>query len=64
MKKTDKFVWTAQVDEAFRDLKRMLTSPPILVAPATKEPMLMYITATNRVVSVVLVVERPEEGKA
>ena len=24
----------------------------------------MYITATNRVVSVVLVVERPEEGKA
>src|SRR3954467_10518873 len=41
-----------------------ITSPPILAAPAAKEPMLMYIAATNRVVSVVLVIERPEEGKA
>src|SRR4051812_29934191 len=64
MKKTDKFIWTAQADEAFRDLKRMLTSPPILASLTAKEPMLMYIAITNRVVIVVLVVERLEEGKA
>lgn len=63
MKKTTKFDWTPQADEAFRDLKRMLSTVPILAASAAKEPMMMYIAATTRVVSVVLVVERPEEGK-
>ena len=64
MKKTDKFVWTPQADEAFRDLKRMLSTAPVLAAPTEKEPMFLYIAATNRVVSAVMVVERPEEGKA
>ncbi|KAK1607025.1 hypothetical protein QYE76_030698 [Lolium multiflorum] len=31
--------------------------------PLRREPMLLYIAATNRVVSVVVVVERDEEGK-
>ena len=47
MKKTDKFFWMAQADEAFRDLKHMVMSPPILAVPAAKEPMLVYIAATN-----------------
>jgi phenylalanine-4-hydroxylase len=64
LKKTDKFVWTPEADAAFHDLKRMLSSVPLLAAPAPKELMLLYIAATNRVVSVVLVVERQEEGKA
>src|SRR3954470_21120900 len=34
-----------------------------MAAPKPREPMLMYIAATNRVVSTVLVVEREEEGK-
>ncbi|KAK1619890.1 hypothetical protein QYE76_025407 [Lolium multiflorum] len=50
-------------DEAFRDLKRVLSTAPILASPASMEPMLLYIDATNRVVSVVLVVERKEDGK-
>ena len=41
----------------------MLTTPPVLVAPTPKEPMLLYIAATSRVVSTVIVVERKEEGK-
>ena len=48
----------------FHDLKRMLSAAPVLATPASKEPMLLYVAATSRVVSVVLVVERPEEGKA
>ena len=35
-----------------------------LVAPTAKEPMLVYIAATSRVVSTVIVVEHKEEGKA
>ena len=42
----------------------MLTTPPVLAAPTPKEPMLLYIAATSRVVSTVIIVERKEEGKA
>jgi hypothetical protein len=63
MKKTDHFVWSQRTDEAFNDLKRALSTAPILAAPAPREPMLLYIAATPRVVSVVIMVERTEEGK-
>ena len=64
MKKTDKFIWTPQADAAFHELKQMLASAPVLASPLSKEPMLLYIAATNRVVSVVIVVERDEDGKS
>ena len=35
----------------------------MLAAPRDKELLLLYIAVTTRVVSVVIVVERPEEGK-
>src|SRR3954463_5186402 len=31
--------------------------------PKEREPLLLYIAATHQVVSIVLVVERPEDGK-
>ena len=63
MKKSDKFTWTPQADLAFHELKKMLATAPILAAPLSKEPMLLYIAATNRVVSAVVVVEREEKNK-
>jgi hypothetical protein len=45
-------------------LKKVHSSPLVLVAPNEKEPLLLYIAATHQVVSTVLVVERSEEGKA
>ncbi|XP_020191717.1 uncharacterized protein [Aegilops tauschii subsp. strangulata] len=63
MKKTTPFEWNDQADEDFRDLKRMLSTAPVLAAPAEKEPLLLYIAATSRSVSTVMVVERPEEDK-
>jgi hypothetical protein len=41
----------------------MLSTVPVLASPMPKEPMLLYIAATNRVVSAVVVVEREEGGK-
>ena len=41
-------------------LKTFLTSPPVLTAPQPNEDLLLYIAATDRVVSTVLVVERDE----
>ena len=63
MKKSDRFVWTLQANVAFAELKKMLTTAPILASPLPKEPMLLYIAGTNRVVSAVVVVEREENGK-
>jgi hypothetical protein len=65
MKKSDdKFEWTEEADTAFAQLKKVLSTPPVLVAPNEKEPLLLYIATTHQVVSTVLVVERSEEGKA
>jgi hypothetical protein len=65
MKKSDdKFEWIEEADTTFAQLKKVLSTPPVLVAPKEKEPLLLYITATHQVVSTVLVVERSEEGKA
>ena len=41
---------------AFEDLKRKLAEPPVLAAPVDKEPLLLYVAANARAVSV-------EEGK-
>jgi hypothetical protein len=65
MKKLDdKFEWTKEADTAFAQLKKVLSPLPVLVAPKEKELLLLYIVATHQVVSIVLVVERSEEGKA
>jgi hypothetical protein len=51
MKRTGKFEWTSEADKAFVQLKRYLTSPPIMVAPTFCEPLLLYIAATPRTAS-------------
>jgi ribonuclease HI/transposase InsO family protein len=64
LKKSDKFVWGPEADDAdFEDLKKTLSSAPVLAAPTSKEPMLLYVSANSRAVSAVVVVERKEEGK-
>jgi hypothetical protein len=58
MKHTGKFVWTPEADKAFAELKKYLTSPSIMVAPMFREPSLLYIAATPRIASAILVAER------
>ena len=50
--------WTPEAEAALQDLKRYLSSTPTLVAPKPQEKLLLYIAATNQVVSVALVAER------
>jgi hypothetical protein len=48
MKKLDKkFEWTEEADIAFSQLKKVLSTPPLLVAPKEREPLLLYIFATH-----------------
>jgi hypothetical protein len=46
LKKSDKFVWTDEVDAALQHLKKTLSEAPVLAAPKDEEPMLLYLTAT------------------
>jgi hypothetical protein len=62
LKKSVKFEWIDKADEALEELKTFLTTPPIMVPPAPKETLLLYISVSTQVVSAVLVAERPEEG--
>jgi hypothetical protein len=65
IKKSDKkFEWIEEADVAFTPLKKVFSSPPVLVTPKEKEPLLLYIAATYQVISTVLVIKRSEEGKA
>jgi hypothetical protein len=60
LQKSGPFAWTNDVEEVFQELRRYLTSPPVMVAPEPGEPLLLYIAATSEAVSMVLVVERPD----
>src|SRR3954471_19427502 len=62
LKKANKFTWTDEADAALKQLKEILSSAPILAAPEAGEPLLIYMAATNRVISIVVVVERKEPG--
>ena len=63
LKKTNKFEWTKEADEAFKKLKAYLTSSPILTPPRKDEDIMLYIAATTAVVSTTIVIEREEEGR-
>ncbi|KAK1643586.1 hypothetical protein QYE76_061391 [Lolium multiflorum] len=54
IKQGEKFQWNKEADRAFEDLKRTISTPPILVAPKEKQPLLLYIAATPQVVSTVM----------
>jgi hypothetical protein len=62
MKKLDEFIWTDEADAALKDLKRVLSTTLVLGAPKYQDPMLLYMAATNRVVSIVIMVECKEEA--
>jgi hypothetical protein len=55
MKNSDEFVWTDKADAALKDLKRVLSTAPVLAASEDQKPMLLYMAATNRVVSIVII---------
>jgi hypothetical protein len=62
LKKSDRFKWTNEADQALEELKTFLMTPPVMVPLAPKETLLLYISASTQVVSVVLVAEQPKEG--
>src|ERR1041385_7702210 len=60
LRKSVKFVWDDEADQAVESLKKQLSQAPIMAARKPKEPMLLYISSNNRAISVVVVVEHME----
>src|SRR4051812_35269179 len=58
LKKAGPMEWTPEAEAALQDLKKYLSSMPILVAPKPQESLLLYLAATNQVVSTALVAQR------
>ena len=55
--------WTPEAEAALQDLKKYLSSTPILVAPKPQEPLLLYLASMNQVVTATLVAWREvDEG--
>ncbi|KAK1692225.1 hypothetical protein QYE76_008922 [Lolium multiflorum] len=63
LKKSESFRSTDEAQRALEELQHALRNAPILAAPLPKETMLLYVAASNRAISAVMVVERKEEGK-
>ena len=54
------FEWTDECQEAFKDLKKYLSSPPLLSPSKPREELYLYIAVSQAAVSATLV--REEEG--
>ena len=64
LKKAGPMEWTPEAEAALQDLKKYLFSMLILVVPRPQEPLLLYLAATNQVVSAVLVAQREVDEEA
>ena len=64
LRKSERFSWTPEAEEALTKLKALLSNPPVLVPPIEDEALLLYVAAMTQVVSAAMVVERQEEGHA
>ncbi|GKE47893.1 reverse transcriptase domain-containing protein, partial [Tanacetum coccineum] len=52
------FHWTPEAEQAFKQPKQHLSELPLLVAPKPKEELIVYLSASYRAVSAVLMTER------
>ena len=57
LRRTENFEWMDAATAGLEEIKALLATNAVLTAPNIGEPMLLYIAATNQVVSAVLVVE-------
>jgi hypothetical protein len=57
------FQWFETQKQAFQELKDYLSNMTKLCPPEPRSPLLLYVSASNSVVSAVLVKEKEEDGK-
>jgi hypothetical protein len=63
LRSSKNFQWSETQKQAFQELKDYLSNMTKLCPPEPRSPLLLYVSASNSAVSVVLVQEKEEEGK-
>jgi ribonuclease HI len=61
LKKEADFTWGAKQKETFEELKRYLSTPPVVRAPKAGKPFRLYVASEDKVIGAVLTQE--EDGK-
>ncbi|RDY09050.1 Retrovirus-related Pol polyprotein, partial [Mucuna pruriens] len=61
--KKGRFTWTNECEEAFKHLKMTLSAPPILTRPIPGIPLHLYLSASEKAISSVLIQERDGEQR-
>nr|MCH9869614.1 RNA-directed DNA polymerase [Serratia marcescens] len=62
MKKNTPFIWDEKCQKAFDDIKQYLANPPVLAAPITGKPLILYTAVTEESLGALLA-QNNEEGK-
>ena len=62
MKKGLDLVWDKECNEAFKDIKRYLTNPPVLATPRSNKHFILYTRALDHFLGAMLA-QNNEEGK-
>ncbi|CAJ2632006.1 unnamed protein product [Trifolium pratense] len=63
LRKNERFSWTPECEEAFKQLKEFLASPPILTRPLPGNTLYLYLAVSDRALSSALVQEIEGEEK-
>ncbi|MFS7910504.1 putative nucleotidyltransferase, Ribonuclease H [Helianthus anomalus] len=56
--KKQEFKWTPKAEAAFQQMKECLIKLPTLTAPFEKEPLILYLSSSDKAIGSVLLVER------
>ncbi|XP_071739731.1 uncharacterized protein [Rutidosis leptorrhynchoides] len=52
------FIWTAEAENAFQEVKQLLKTLPTLIAPKDGEILILYLAISKEAISSVLIAER------
>ena len=63
LKRSNRFVWTRECEDAFVKLKEYLASPPVLCKPELGTPLRLYFAVTKKAISSVLLQEQDQVQK-
>ena len=64
VKKATDFLWTEECEAALTDLKKYLTTTPVLSNPEPGEELFLYLAVSEHAISAVLIREEKWEQKA
>ncbi|XP_027338057.1 uncharacterized protein LOC113851996 [Abrus precatorius] len=60
LKKSKKFAWSNECEDAFVQYKHVLAAPPVLIKPTPNQEMIVYLAVSDHAISSVLLQETPE----